>query len=164
MHVKRCKVCKEEKSVSSFYKIRKKYYSSYCKTCARRLNAEWAKKNPERVKATQDRYWARNPEKRLRKNRPHLTALRKRDREYQKKKRADNPGLKTKEYREYRKKYPGRVRANGLLNYAIKTGKIKRRACEDCGKKRKVHGHHENYDFPLEVRWVCAVCHKNYKH
>ena len=31
--------------------------------------------------------------------------------------------------------------------------------CEHCGAK--AHAHHENYDNPLEVRWLCPLHHKH---
>lgn len=31
--------------------------------------------------------------------------------------------------------------------------------CEVCGSSYPVHGHHENYDEPLKVRWLCPRHH-----
>jgi len=60
----------------------------------------------------------------------------------------------------YREKYPERVRASGQLQYAVQTGKIKKpKHCEICLRKGEVEGHHEDYDKPLEVVWICWSCH-----
>ena len=33
--------------------------------------------------------------------------------------------------------------------------------CESCGTANKMmHKHHDNYDYPLVVRWLCVPCHK----
>ena len=81
------------------------------------------------------------------------------DKEYQRKRRTENPGLKAKEYRIYREKYPEKVRAQQLLNAAIVSGKIKKQPCEKCGKGR-VHAHHDDYSKPYSIRWLCPVHHK----
>jgi ribosomal protein S27AE len=43
---------------------------------------------------------------------------------------------------------------------AIKAGILVRRPCVRCGNE-KVHAHHEDYDKPLNVVWLCAPCHKS---
>jgi hypothetical protein len=59
------------------------------------------------------------------------------------------------------KKYPEKQRARAKLNNAIKLGKIKRpKKCSDCGTKDvPIHAHHDNYDNPFEVKWLCRLCH-----
>ena len=82
------------------------------------------------------------------------------DRIYQANKRANGLVDKTKEYREWRIKNPGGSRAQHILNVAIKKGKIKRGICE-CGKEN-AYAHHDDYNKPLEIRWMCPSCHKKY--
>ncbi len=56
-----------------------------------------------------------------------------------------------------------KVKAVYKLNRAVKSGTVTRAtSCEDCGKipKRALHGHHEDYDKPLDVVWLCAQCHR----
>ncbi len=37
---------------------------------------------------------------------------------------------------------------------------VKPDQCEDCGNVRKrIHAHHEDYDKPLDVVWLCTRCH-----
>lgn len=45
---------------------------------------------------------------------------------------------------------------------AVDSGKlIKPDRCQKCGKSPKhLHAHHENYEKPLEVIWLCPLCHK----
>jgi hypothetical protein len=49
--------------------------------------------------------------------------------------------------------------ARRLLNAAVQSGKVIRLPCEACGNQRS-HGHHEDYTKPLDVRWLCATCHR----
>ena len=37
-------------------------------------------------------------------------------------------------------------------------------ACELCGVDEKIQMHHENYAKPLEVNWLCVVCHTERHH
>lgn len=32
--------------------------------------------------------------------------------------------------------------------------------CSKCGKWCKPHGHHPDYDYPLQVEWLCHSCHR----
>jgi ribosomal protein S27AE len=92
-------------------------------------------------------------------NPEHEKKHREQDKEYQRKKRALNPENKRIETKEYCKKYPERIKARVIARYYIKRGKIKKQPCEICGNK-KTQAHHEDYNKPLEVRWLCPSCHK----
>lgn len=58
----------------------------------------------------------------------------------------------------WREENPEAVKAQGVLAYAIKLGKIVPQPCVVCGAKQ-VHGHHEDYNKPLDVIWYCAQHH-----
>jgi hypothetical protein len=59
-----------------------------------------------------------------------------------------------------RERYPDKCRAGEKVLGAIKTGKLKRQPCEVCGSTENIHGHHDDYEKPLEVRWLCARHHR----
>jgi len=48
--------------------------------------------------------------------------------------------------------------ARWRLHSAIKKGAITRDPCEVCGEV-KTEAHHEDYDKPLDVTWLCRRCH-----
>jgi len=52
--------------------------------------------------------------------------------------------------------------ANAKVHKAVKTGVLKRPArCSECGRRNgRIVAHHENYERPLEVVWLCDSCHK----
>jgi hypothetical protein len=56
--------------------------------------------------------------------------------------------------------------AQGVVEKAIKKGILDRQPCEKCGKsglmqdgRHEVQAHHDDYNKPLEVRWLCQVHH-----
>ena len=54
--------------------------------------------------------------------------------------------------------------AHLLLKRAVKTKVIlKPTKCSLCGAESCLHGHHDDYLKPLEVEWLCAVCHSKYR-
>lgn len=63
--------------------------------------------------------------------------------------------------RGYRARNPEKTLAQNRLNYAIKKGLVERQPCEKCGTGNRVHAHHDDYGRPLDVRWLCYLCHKD---
>ena len=51
--------------------------------------------------------------------------------------------------------------ASTMVTNAVRSGKLKKPdSCESCGNKpSRIHGHHDDYAFPLVVRWLCPGCH-----
>lgn len=63
----------------------------------------------------------------------------------------------------WRAKYPKKYKAHSAVNYAIRSGVLTNPGnCVECASDFAVEAHHDDYDFPLTVRWLCAVCHKRW--
>jgi hypothetical protein len=58
----------------------------------------------------------------------------------------------------YRKENPKKYAAHTALNNAVRDGLIFRTPCEEC-LENDVVGHHDDYDKPLVVRWLCQAHH-----
>ncbi len=61
---------------------------------------------------------------------------------------------------EWRRKNPEKVSAYRKLFKAIKQGKVIKIPCEVCGEKQS-EGHHNDYEQPLAVTWLCPQHHKD---
>lgn len=59
----------------------------------------------------------------------------------------------------YRAENPKKWSAHCAVNNAVRDGRLLKQPCEQCGEIES-HGHHDDYDKPLSVRWLCAVHHK----
>lgn len=65
--------------------------------------------------------------------------------------------------KQYRKRYPNKYKAHRLINNGIRDGKISsKNSCEECFSEFSVEAHHDDYSKPLDVRWLCALCHKRW--
>lgn len=63
--------------------------------------------------------------------------------------------------KDYKIRYNG---VHGKVTNALRRGELTRPTrCEECSKIRaKLQGHHDDYNHPLKVRWLCASCHRKW--
>jgi hypothetical protein len=60
--------------------------------------------------------------------------------------------------KEKRQSDPRYMRCHNAVARALKSGALQRFNCERCGHEKSV-AHHESYDHPLQVMWLCTPCH-----
>ena len=64
--------------------------------------------------------------------------------------------------KKYRETYPKADKARSSCANAIKRGELLKVAnCETCGNPSR-EAHHDDYNYPLQVRWLCITCHKKW--
>ena len=130
---------------------RKKYYEDHEKQ--KSLRTERSKRNrtadsEKANRAKKNWYWK------------NIAKARKQAREYARKPEAMEKANETA--RKYRQsdKYKYKKRARSAFERAIIYGFIVRPdKCEKCLKQCKPDGHHEDYNKPLKVQWLCKTCH-----
>lgn len=53
--------------------------------------------------------------------------------------------------------------AHIIVGNAVRDGKLlKPSNCSECGNKKPLEAHYDDYAIPLAVRWLCVRCHKNH--
>jgi len=65
--------------------------------------------------------------------------------------------------RIYYLKNPERTLVHRITSNGIRDGKIIRKPCQVCGKK-KSQAHHDDYSRPLSITWLCFKHHREIKH
>lgn len=143
-----CRICQQEKLISDFGKRSASGdgLANRCKACQSEYDKARAN-NPDRVLARIS--YAKTDR--------GIEARRRAQKKYAESHRAEA----TKRSREYRLKNPKKSRAHDLVAYAIKIGSLVRLPCEVCGANSHV-AHHDDYEKPLEVRWLCQTHHKQW--
>ena len=131
--MKECFKCKTVKPLSDFYKHSRMAdgHVNKCKECNKNDSTANRNKNLEKVRAY-DR--ARSKESERIKAQTEIT-------------------------RAWRAEDSRRNLAHSQVARAIRSGALVRQPCCRCGEAKTV-AHHEDYDKPLDVMWLCQPCHK----
>jgi hypothetical protein len=62
---------------------------------------------------------------------------------------------------EWKANHPEAIAAHTILQKAVRAGTIiKPNKCSQCHKIKRLSAHHNNYNKPLEIEWLCSSCHK----
>ena len=130
---KECFKCHAVKPLSEFYKhpMMADGHVNKCKDCNKKDVTDNRNKNIERIREY-DRERGKNPER--------IKAI-------------------AEVVKVWRCVDRRRSSAHNAVSRAIKAGTLDRKPCIRCGDAKSV-AHHEDYDKPLEVMWLCQPCHK----
>jgi hypothetical protein len=70
---------------------------------------------------------------------------------------------KAKASLNYKKRYPMKYAAHIITANAIRSGKLLPvKNCSECNSTNKIEGHHDDYTKPLNIKWLCELCHKEW--
>lgn len=157
--MKKCKKCGEEKPLDGFYKnaSHSSGYTARCRSC---ICAEAAAHRLEHVEAHRARDKARSKDpNRVAANRAYSVSERRRVQRKLYEQSPDGAAKIRAQEARYAAKNPGKISARAKARYHAAVGNIERRPCESCGETKGVQAHHHDYSKPLDVEWLCDVCH-----
>ena len=126
---------------------------------------DWRAKNREKYNAYQREYHRKymlTPEHREKKRARDRILSRKYREEHPEWKKEDNKKNRHKQailIKRWEKEHPEIMACYRIYQKALRDGILIPQPCVVCGSE-KVHGHHERYDRPLEVDWLCPKDHK----
>ena len=134
-HLKECFKCKSIKPIDEFYKHPSMGdgHLNKCKECCKSDATKHRNENIERVRAY--------------------------DRE--RSKTESRIALAIEVTRAWRAQDKRRTKAHNAVAREIKKGTLLRQPCEVCANPKSV-AHHDDYDKPLDVRWLCYACHRQH--
>lgn len=129
---RRCTRCSKRRPIDDFFlDHRTGSPRSWCKACTYAYSRRYRRRNLDRVRARDRRYY--------RKHKAAQAARQKR------------PDVRAK--RAVRQ----------AVYWAVRTGILHRPdRCEHCGRRpppHRLHAHHADYSRPLDVTWLCSLCH-----
>jgi hypothetical protein len=131
--MKKCFKCNTVKPLDEFYKHSRMAdgHVNKCKECNKNDVTTHRNKNLEKIRAY-DRARSKEPER--------IKAA-------------------TEITRAWRAEDSRRKLAHSQVAKAIRNGTLVRQPCVRCAETKSV-AHHEDYDHPLTVMWLCQACHK----
>lgn len=146
-----CSICKEEKPLDDYYDhpAGKHGKLNRCKPCHR---AASRKNRANRI----DYYRDYDKHRAMQ---PHRIATRLRYQDTEEGKEATERAKK-----KWLLANPLKRAAQVSVGNAVRDGKLEKlKSCEECGVSNvRIHGHHDDYAKPLNVRWLCSQCHSDW--
>lgn len=160
--MKVCKKCKTPKEGVDFYTMKNNRdgLSGKCKKCFSAERVEYGNNNRDKINIK--RRLPESREKRSAKRRDRHTNATEEKKEAKARRRAQQRVNGKQQRAVYINANRIKINAISRVNKAVKNGSIIRGLCEVCGSEKHIHGHHDDYAKPLDIRWLCSYHHKKW--
>jgi hypothetical protein len=170
---KRCPKCGEVKSITEFYKSVGKLdgHATICRECNKKNRTNYTRKVADREFdeiQPKGKKWCwmcrrRLPVEEFSFSRSNYDGLSSHCRECGKAYKLQHYEQYYGEYyertRQYRREKPERYRCYWIVQEAIKNGDLVRPGmCSKCGKRDDIVAHHDDYNRPFDIVWLCVSC------
>ena len=137
-----CKGCGAQKPRDQFYSSN----GSKCKVCVREMVRKNREDKPDYYREYDKRRFQDDPKVKERHKRYQATEAGK--------------ASMQRSRRRWLAQNSDKRAAHIILGNAVYSGRVEKPdACSACGGGGRIHGHHEDYALPLEVVWLCSLCH-----
>ena len=176
--MKCCTKCKEEKEQTEFsFRKDRNVYASECKKCIAKRSNDHYKANRDEQNRKRKKYYLENRQIQLEKRkkfywdnrediRKRVNASRKtpeqrsiinaRGRKWAKENKEKHQANATK----WKRNNPEKAKAHQYVLWAVRLDVLKKpEVCANCKMKVRLDAHHQDYSKPLEVEWLCRLCH-----
>lgn len=153
MESKTCTKCNVTKKLEYFYKhpMMRDGRTNSCKQCTKAAVTANRKKNIEYYRGY-DAYRANLPHRKESQRKYSLTE--------------GGRAAHSRAKAAWDAKNPIKKDAQNKVRNEIKRRRLKKpKKCSQCNKKAVgagLHGHHDDYAKPLDIRWLCAKCHRQW--
>lgn len=163
-----CKACLRNRSSTQrtndpiYFKMYADKYREKNRELLRKKSNEDFLKNKQKILQKSRNFYHKNKEKIaiLRKEKRDTPEGRELNRIRGKKWRESNPDKYRKIVQKWQKANKIKGNAHAKVHRAVESGKlIRRNLCEKCNMRKFTEAHHNDYNKPLEVEWLCKLCH-----
>lgn len=159
--MKSCKECGIKKELELFVRNKscKDGYANQCKSCVKVKRAIYLLENKEKIKISTKKYRDSHKEERRIKQKIYRELHKEDIRKYNKEYERSSAGKKTS--KKSRAKYPNANKSR-VYYRSIARNRDLPNVCENCKLIGKVEGHHDDYNKPMDVTYLCIRCHKDW--
>ena len=145
--MKHCSKCNKTKEEGDFYAS-----NYWCKECCNERNKRWRRENPEKARALSRKAqlaWAHKNKEKVK--------------QYRKNWENKNPEYAKEWSKQSHRKNPLQRFAHHLVRQAINRGSLIKEPCWFCGSLKRIEAHHEDYELPYDVAWLCKSHHRRWE-